>query len=88
MTNFYNIGFDLQYFLIKSMEINMNFFNVILFVFTACGLAVLISYGSKKSGQRLSKLEYLLYIPIYPIINALLWMSVLTHEITRREYKW
>ncbi|MCK4828542.1 hypothetical protein KA005_73100, partial [bacterium] len=80
-------GFDIPYFIAKQTII-INYFNLIVFGAALVGMLVIISHASRNSKQKVFKYEYLLYIPIYPIINLLLWMNVFMHEATGREYKW
>jgi cellulose synthase/poly-beta-1,6-N-acetylglucosamine synthase-like glycosyltransferase len=86
--NYYFIDFDLPYILAHPFSLGFSYFNASLFVVTLMSLALLIRLGSKQIKENINKLEYVLYIPLYPIINIMIWLSVFYHEIRRSEYKW
>ncbi len=88
VVNYSLIGFDVPYILSHPLSINFNFFNLSLFLVTLVALAALIRIGSKQINESINKLEYILYIPLYPLVNMLVWMCVFYHEIRRSEYKW
>ncbi|MBN2042499.1 MAG: glycosyltransferase family 2 protein [Candidatus Aenigmarchaeota archaeon] len=88
VVNYSLIGFDIPYILTHPISMNFNFFNLSLFLVTLVALAALIKLGSKQINEKINKFEYILYIPLYPVVNIMVWMCVFYHEIRRSEYKW
>lgn len=86
--SYYHIGFDIPYILTHLGNFNLNYFNVSLFAVTLIALALLINLGSRQIKENINKLEYILYIPLYPLINVMIWLCVFYYEIRRSEYKW
>ena len=86
---FYFIGFDLPYFLTHSFNFSgiLNL-NISFSIVTVILLILLIKFGSNEIKENISKLEYLIYIPLYPFINIIIWIFAIFYEITKREYKW
>ena len=86
---FYFIGFDLPYFLTHSFNFSgiLNL-NTSLFIVTVILLILLIKFGSNEIKENIGKIEYLIYIPLYPFINIIIWIFAIFYEITKREYKW
>lgn len=86
--NLYLIGFDFQYALARMFRFSANPFNLSLMLVTLSGLIIFIKISLKHASERVKKLDYLIYIPLYPVINIAFWLSTFYYEIRRSEFKW
>lgn len=86
--NLYLIGFDFQYALARIFRFSSNPFNLSILLVTLSGLIVFIKLSMRHANERIKKLDYLIYIPLYPVINIAFWLTTFYHEIRRSEFKW
>ncbi len=82
----YLIGPDVGYF----MNYGMNIITPTTFFFLAVVVAfvLMIILSAKKVKEKISVLDGIIYIIIYPFINLVLWVAAFVYEATRSERKW
>ena len=83
----YIVGFDFNYLATTG---NFNIITPVTFFFVATVLAfaMMIRLSEKKVKESISKLDYIVYIILYPFINLILWLSALVYEVTRAKKEW
>lgn len=86
--NLYLIGFDFQYALARMFRFSSNPFNLGILLVTVSGLILFIKLSMKHASEKLRKIDYLIYIPLYPLINIAFWLTTFYHEIRRSKPKW
>lgn len=88
ITNFYLIGFDVPYSLAHITTPSFSSFGMLMLAILATGTILLVKLGSKYMDKKVSRVEYLIYIPLYPIMFMVFWLFTLYHEIRRSERVW
>jgi cellulose synthase/poly-beta-1,6-N-acetylglucosamine synthase-like glycosyltransferase len=83
----YLVGFDLKY-LASTTHFNVITPTTFFFAVTIAAFAIMIWLSEKKVKDSISKLDYVVYIIIYPFINLVLWLSALLYELARAKKKW
>jgi cellulose synthase/poly-beta-1,6-N-acetylglucosamine synthase-like glycosyltransferase len=83
----YLTGFDLSYINATSdiIIISPTTFFVLAFVVS---FFIMIKLSKDKIGSNISKLDYIVYLIVYPFINVFMWISALAYEIIGAKKKW
>jgi len=95
---FYNyslIGWDLFYIPLK-LDLSLIMFNInvyMIFTFIFASVSILTVYvslkcSSERVGLRSKKINYILFLFVYPVFISIMWLSSLLHEIMKRKRTW
>ncbi|MFW6047581.1 MAG: glycosyltransferase, partial [Candidatus Woesearchaeota archaeon] len=86
ISNVFLVNFDISYMLSKvHMTISSN---IIFWGLLILSFLIMMKISRLNVKEQVSKLEYVLYIALYPFINVILWVAALAHEIVGAEKKW
>ncbi|MBI4018562.1 MAG: glycosyltransferase family 2 protein [Candidatus Aenigmarchaeota archaeon] len=81
------VGYDFAYFFETTQ---FNFITPFTFFIAAmlAAFLLILTVSRREVREKISPLEYLVYIIAYPFINLLLWIAAFTHEMLGTKRKW
>ncbi|MBI2076692.1 MAG: glycosyltransferase family 2 protein [Candidatus Aenigmarchaeota archaeon] len=81
------VNFDLNY-LLSASQINIITPTTFFLIIALVAFFFMIRLSNKSAKEKISKLDYLVYIITYPFINLFLWVAAFTYEMVRAKRKW
>ena len=81
------VNFDIQY-LLSTSQLNIITPTTFFLVTALVAFFFMLRLSNKSVKEKIGKLDYLIYIIVYPFINLFLWISAFGYEIARAKRKW
>lgn len=81
------VNFDIRY-LLSTLRLNIISPTTFFLVAVMLAFFFMARLSNKNVKEKVSKLDYVVYLILYPFINLLLWVSAFTYEIVRARRKW
>ena len=80
-------NFDINY-LLSTFQINIITPTTIFLLISLASFLLMVSISQKNIRERVNKIDYVMYIMVYPFLHLFLWMVALTYEALKIRRKW
>lgn len=81
------VNFDV-YYLISTAPGSMVTPSTFFFAVTIIAFFIMIKFSNARIKEKISKIDYIVYIAIYPFLNMMLWVAALAYELAGAKRKW
>ncbi len=81
------VNFDVKY-LLSTYSLNVITPTTFFLLLTFITFFLMISLSKKSTNEKISRIDYVLFMAVYPFVNLFLWISALIYELTRAKRRW